>query len=1093
MARRDRSEPDLFSVDPSGYLPLTLSSMSWPPGSRFPINHSTATVRQQVRGDLVASPSPLVVAGFSSVVELIELCAAWSQQHCGGVGVLRIVLGSEPFATSRTNFASSRTVFTDDVRRYWLEQQGVSLRASAKVIAAIELIKAGRVRCRFVDGDVRLHAKIYAAARSVTVGSSNFTLSGLSTQIEANTRFEAADDPDRYHEGCQIAENYYTIGDDWNTELVELLESLLAFVSWQEALAKACADLLDGEWAERYLANDIAARALWPSQRLGIAQALWITENVGSVLVADATGSGKTRMGAHLVRSVRDRLWSTGRVKRDLTVLVAPPAVKDTWLREAVSCGLTMIAVSHGVLSRNRADNVPRIEQDAVRDAQILAVDEAHNFLGRDTNRTRHVRDSLADHVLLFTATPINRGASDLLQLVGLLGADNFDDATLDILDRLDRRRSSSDSVLNSDEAAVLRREIQRFTVRRTKTTLNSLVDADPDAYRNSDGRVCRYPTHDPHTYITGETDTDAHVAEQIRAITATLAGVTQLEQHIEVPAALRRLYDDERWLQFRLGSCQGLAAHHVLGAMRSSRAAVVEHIAGTTAAVAMYDLTAGFKSPTGNTIGKLDELAANGPPTVNLDCELPDWLGDIDAWQQRCTAERDRYRQILALTEQLSDARELTKARLLVELFVRHDRILAFDHHLITLEVLQPLIDANPKSETVEVIIATGADKKNRKRVEKVFALDSTTRSIALCSDAMNEGLNLQGASAIVHLDLPTTLRVAEQRVGRVDRMDSPHDLIEAWWPKDGPAFATRANERLAQRAAESGALLGSNLPIPNLHHDAPDMIVDVTADIEAAEAPGVETWDGISDALDPIRNLVTGTNPLIDPARYDTYRHTQRVVARVSPLHTDTPWVFFAIAGTAHGAPRWLLLQDHPVTGVIELDTITQQLRQRLTAAVTPRVFDDTADAWLTYYLDHAASIEHQLLPRRLQRALKQMTELAIHWADTDADVNISQRWRTIAALADTSPSGHAPDLYVVAQTWCELVAPILDAHRHTQRRNHYTRLHMINPTLRTHPLDIDHVEAAFAGLRTDNAPLDRRVTACIIGVPDQPPPRN
>jgi len=1025
-------------------------------------------------------------------VELIELCAAWSQRHGDGDGVLRIVLGSEPFATSRTNFASARVVFTDDVRRYWLEQQGVSLRASAKVISAIELINTGRVQCWFVDGDVRLHAKIYASTRSVTVGSSNFTLSGLSTQIEANTRFEAASDPDRYREACQIAENYYSVGDDWSTELVELLESMLAFVSWQEALAKACADLLDGEWAQRYLANDIAARELWPSQRLGIAQALWITENVGSVLVADATGSGKTRMGAHLVRSVRDRLWSTGRVKRDLTDLVAPPAVKDTWLREAVSCGLTMIAVSHGVLSRNRADNVPRIEQDAVRDAQILAVDEAHNFLGRDTNRTRHVRDSLADHVLLFTATPINRGAGDLLQLVGLLGADNFDDATLDILDRLERRRSSSDTVLNTDEAAVLRREIQRFTVRRTKTALNALVDVDPDAYRNPVGRVCRYPTHDPHTYTTGETDSDNHIAEQIRAITTAFVGVTQLEQHIEVPASLRREYDDRRWLQFRLGSCQGLAAHHVTGAMRSSRAALVEHIAGTAAAVDMYALTVGFKKQsTGNTIGKLDELAISGPPTVALNCELPEWLTDVDAWQQRCSIERDRYRQILALTEQLSDARERSKANLLVELSRGHDRILAFDHHLITLEVLQPLITSTA-SGAVEVIIATGADKKNRRRVEKVFALDSTTRSIALCSDAMNEGLNLQGASAIVHLDLPTTLRVAEQRVGRVDRMDSPHDLIEAWWPKDGAAFATRANERLAERAAESGALLGSNLPIPNLRHDTVDTIVDVAADIEAAEQPDVETWDGISDALDPIRNLVTGPTPLIDTARYDTYRNTERVVARVSPIRTDTPWVFFAIAGTAHGAPRWLLLHGHPVKAVIELDTITHQLRQRLTPDVTPRTFDGTADAWLAFYLDHAASIEHQLLPRRLQRALKQMTELAAHWADTEPDVTTSQRWRTIVGLANTSPSEHAPDLYVVAQTWCELVAPILDQHRHTQRRNHYMRLHMINPHLRTHPLDLDHVEAAFAGLRTDNAPLDRRVTACILGVPDQPPSR-
>ena len=61
-----------------------------------------------------------------------------------------------------------------------------------------------------------------------------------------------------------------------------------------------------------------------------------------------------------------------------------------------------------------------------------------------------------------------------------------------------------------------------------------------------------------------------------------------------------------------------------------------------------------------------------------------------------------------------------------------------------------------------------------------------SSTRGIALCSDAMNEGINLQGGSAVVQFDMPTTLRVAEQRVGRVDRMDSPHDRIEVFWPAD-------------------------------------------------------------------------------------------------------------------------------------------------------------------------------------------------------------------------------------------------------------------------------------------------------------------
>ena len=120
-----------------------------------------------------------------------------------------------------------------------------------------------------------------------------------------------------------------------------MLRLLLRLVTWQEALARACAELLEGDWADRYLRiGTPAVQALWPSQRSGIAQALWIIENVGSVLVADATGSGKTRMGAHLVRAIRDRLWSTGRVRQDITALVCPPAVLDTWRVEGVNSGV---------------------------------------------------------------------------------------------------------------------------------------------------------------------------------------------------------------------------------------------------------------------------------------------------------------------------------------------------------------------------------------------------------------------------------------------------------------------------------------------------------------------------------------------------------------------------------------------------------------------------------------------------------------------------------------------------------------------------------------------------------------------------------
>ena len=131
----------------------------------------------------------------------------------------------------------------------------------------------------------------------MTLGSSNFTDNGLLNQFEANARFSHEDDPVRYAEAVQVEQNYRAVGEDWNDAVIALMNDLLQFVPWQEALAKACAELLEGQWAEKYLPGTAARTHLWPSQVAGIAEALWVVENVGSVLVADATGSGKTRMG----------------------------------------------------------------------------------------------------------------------------------------------------------------------------------------------------------------------------------------------------------------------------------------------------------------------------------------------------------------------------------------------------------------------------------------------------------------------------------------------------------------------------------------------------------------------------------------------------------------------------------------------------------------------------------------------------------------------------------------------------------------------------------------------------------------------------
>jgi hypothetical protein len=716
----------------------------------------------------------------------------------------------------------------------------------------------------------------------------------------------------------------------------------------------------------------------------------------------------------------------------------------------------------------------------------VLAVDEAHNFLSADSNRTRHVRDSVADHVLLFTATPISRGAQDLLSLVELLGADNFDDGTLEILDQLDHH-ARLDEPLTGQQRERLRQEIQRFTVRRTKSALNELVAQDEDAYRHPEtGRVSRYPVHEPNMYPTGEIPSDEVAAEIIRDLTMQLRGIIHLGERLRVPDVLRHEVPDQQWLEGRLRAAKGLARHNVLAAMRSSRAALLEHLAGTAEALTVCRLPATAKrQATGDVIGNVTVIAQRGLPQAELACTLPEWLTDQAAWRRACTEEAATYRRILEQSSKISDARERTKAELLARMAAGHRLVLAFDRHPITLAAIR----AQLRDPATQVLIASGETPQSRKRVEQLFARDSQAHAIALCSDALNEGLNLQGAAALVHLDLPTTLRVAEQRVGRVDRMDSPHDRITVWWPEDGKSFATREMELLLARRQASEALLGSNLPMPQSTSHQEDTVVDVEQHIRKLDRPDL-TWDGIRDALDPVRRLTEGEHALVPPAVYVEHRHTRhRVMARVAPVASEAPWAFLALAGTQHGAPRWLMLEGDPLRAAAGVEAVAERLRAHLRVDPPNVTFDENCERWLDRFLSAAAQNESMLLPRRMQRALEQMAQMTKAWGDqalTRGDHDDAERWWRLCKVArPTADDEEQLDPYLIGEVWWDLVRPLFAEIRRTRRRRRYTRLRDLDGLLQARPLDLAVVHDALRRVPVIE-PVDKRISAAIIGVP-------
>lgn len=212
---------------------------------------------------------------------------------------------------------------------------------------------------------------------------------------------------------------------------------------------------------------------------------------------------------------------------------------------------------------------------------------------------------------------------------------------------------------------------------------------------------------------------------------------------------------------------------------------------------------------------------------------------------------------------------------------------------------------------------------------------------------------------------------------------------------------------------------------------------------------------------------------------------------MARVSPVASPEPWAFFAIRGHKHGAPRWLLLEGARAVPVTDLADIAERLRDHLNPDPPSRGFDVACETWLATFLTAATTAEIHLLPRRLQRALIQMSQFCGRWSTEAArsdDIDTAARWTHIQHLTHPAMTEQPVDLHQLAESWLELVQPLRVEARATRRRSsRYALLKDIDPLLKIRPLDLAAVERLLAAL-TVVEPIEERVTACILGVPAQ-----
>lgn len=1051
-------------------LDLDYDHKKWPDQEKFPLNipDSGKKVNTVLEEDLLRSKEFLIVTGFTSLSKIVE---AFGTNRFDNLRQVRILLGNDPIIRKRSKYPFN---YVDlDIREYWLTK-GISLYLGSSVLGIIDKFEKNKVWMRYTK---KSHAKIYVGEEYATLGSSNFSKQGLEIQQEANIR--VAHTEENYEDIKKIANNFFSEGRDYNKEFVELLKQLLADVTWQEALARGIAEILEGKWfsSQNDFLEKLEPEKFWPTQYQGLIEAINILIDKGNVLIADPTGSGKTKMCSAIIISFIYWLWQSGEKVKSSFLLISPPIVKDNWEAEFKNFDFYNYRLqSIGMLSSATEDKLKDIVKE-LKLSNLLAVDEAHNLLNPFSKRSKNLSGNSADYKVLITATPVNKKLDDLIRIIELLDIDNLSDVDFEHYKAI---KEGGLKEVKAEDRERLKSFVDNFLVRRTKSQLNQAIDKNRDRYKNKSGKNCRFPLVNNKTYKTSETARDIEIVKKISASCKKLKGIHYLQKFDPPDYVIRTDDDKKKYIKQRIEGARNLSIYNVRACLRSSKMALIEYLKGTEYVKTNYQVKTP-KDDTGHVINTITELKKSKPKLSFESTHFESWLISVDEYEKACQSEITVYEEILALTETLSTKREEGKVNQIIQMLNNHGIVIAFDSKVITLDYLNGILKDKPG---VTSYVASGSNKSVIEKVLKICSSGTThTNTVIFCSDMMSEGVNLQGASSLILLDLPSVIRLVEQRIGRIDRMDTNHDSIDVLWPNDDDEYSLKGDKRLINTSVFVNSTIGGNFQIPvelrDRHFDNVDDVKSMQRELD--EWKGEKGWEGSNNFFSPIEQL---KQKFIDDDLYELMRDvTTQVRTQVSFYQSKRSWCFITTRGSAKESPKWIFMELHkkPTSNFIE---VSERLNEYLPLIENNRLkWDQTV---LDTFLKQFRGYERILLPEKRRRALavaefilKEKIEKGVKDPETRRLLN------TNFSLFNNSIKDEITDFYSLSELWLDILQPLLDdkrAKRMNRRRalnlnnlkDNWRRFSLTNKTLQ-HILDNCHkIES-----------IDNKIAACLIGI--------
>jgi len=729
----------------------------------------------------------------------------------------------------------------------------------------IQLMQEERLKVKvFTRG--RLHAKAYIfdyfpgrfEDGIAVIGSSNFTLAGLTSNTELNVVVHGNDN----HEALlDWFETLWNQAQDFNPNLMHALnhswakEAVTPYEIYLKSLYELVRNRLDHEdMLDPFWQTEIMA-VLTDFQKNAVKRAAQIIREFGGAFVSDVVGLGKSYIGSAIIKHFQ-------RYEHARPLILCPASLVDMWehYNEAYRLDARVLSIGMLYLDPDDPDSNLLLDDERYRDRDFILVDESHNFRNQDTQRYRILQQYLnyRDKKCVFlTATPYNRSVWDIYHQIKLFHLSEVTSIPID------------PPILRNFFRLVETRErrmaelLSQVMVRRTRMDVLRWYGYDEETGEHVDPFAFEpYRTGEKRAYILVGGEQQFFPERQLQTIQYNIdetyeglydrlrgylgrgsGGEMESDEHLTYARyglwhyvhrekQEQKPYDELERAGVNLRGLMRVALFKRLESSVYAFRKTIEKMLGThqafLAAVRKDLIPAGEKASDileeADRYEEVDLMEALDAVTGRYDAD------DFDLDRLKEDLECDiailshMHALVVPITAEQDDKLQTLKERLFEgDEPLASEKCLVFTQYADTAKYLHQHL--NPENDPrIEVIYGTG---KNKMLVSRRFSPNANPQvhvpanqsdiDLLIATDVMSEGLNLQDCDRVINYDLHWNPVRLIQRFGRIDRIGSKHDHIYGFnfLPEAGLEAGLGLTEVLKHRISEINAILGGDSAI--------------------------------------------------------------------------------------------------------------------------------------------------------------------------------------------------------------------------------------------------------------------------------------